>query len=766
MVDRQLAGFAAMMLLASTSVSALAQTAATQPEARDEGQREERTTEGLADIIVTGQKRAGSVDVQKVASAVSAFDENTIRQTFATDIKDLGRLAPSVQLNDSGTFKGFANFYIRGVGLSLTVRTQDPAVGTFVDGIYVGYGPMSVLDTFGVASMEVFRGPQGTLFGRNVTGGAVNILTARPTQEFEGSGRITVGNYDRVGVAGMINVPLTDTLAARVSAYSNSQDGFFTNLVTGNTIGDENTRVFRPALRWRPTPELDLQLLGEYMRSKGGTSAVRALDSRINPRLLGPNFVPTPATAQSVFGYTPPVKDYEVNFDFDGYSNSKVYQAIFDGSYDMGHGIATLITGYRHVTYNSSTDFDGTPFPVFSFPDNRENQKQFSSELRYASKFSDVVEFTAGLYYFTQKLFVGERRAAYTGGGAANPIISRTASLTEAKDDSIAGFAEGRVHFTPTLTAIVGGRYTHEKKRILVCPQSAVNYALLDFANCPTRLTGEKSWNAFSPKAGVEWQANPDTLAYVTYTKGFRSGNFNGRAGNLIQLGPVDPETVASFEGGLKLKLLNNRIHFNNAVYYSDYKNMQRTINEYVVVNGVSTLQQIPRNAAAARIWGLESELQFQVTDALQFDASGSYTNARYNRFANIDANRNGLYEPGIDDALATKLKFERVPKWQFATSATYTVPMLNGATSLRAAYAYVSHAFTDVINSPDIDSDAYGLLDASITYNDDRKFRISAYVRNLTDKHYVVIGTDGGTDRHTYLGNPRTFGVDLGFEF
>lgn len=719
----------------------------------------------IEEIVVVSQKRAAAVNVQNVASAVTAFDENAIGSAFADNLSDLGRLAPNVQLNQAGTFSGFANFFIRGIGISNTIRTVDPAVGVFIDGVYIGYGPTSVLDTLDVASVEILRGPQGTLFGKNVTGGAVTVQTRRPEFEFGGNIAATLGAFDRIDVQGAINVPIVDnTLAARVAFMSRNNDGFFDNQELDTTKSDIDVTVIRPSLRWTPTEELDVSLITEFYRDKGDSSASQNLDSRIEPRLLGADRTPTPAIVQRVFGYVPPGDKYDISHNLEGYVDAEVKNIVVDANYDLGHGTATLVTGYRDVRYDTSTDFDGSPFTVFHFPDNREDQNQISAELRYASTFLDTVEFTAGLFYFAQEMEIGERREFFAGGTAENPTIARSAGLAVTDDKSYAIFGEASFTVTDRLSLVVGGRYTDEEKEITLCPFTPVIFDSLSFADCPAVLNDSESWGSFAPKLGVNWQATDDILAYAFWTKGFRSGSFNARAPLAEALGPVDEEEVSSYELGLKSQLLEDRLRFNLAAYLSDYRNIQRTISDTVLIGGVPQVLQVPRNAAEAEIWGFEAEATAVVFDGFRFEASVGYTNASYDAFAGIDANRDGVYDPATDDPLATGLEFERVPEWQYTVAANYETEIGDlGFLNFRTAYQWLDSQFVDTLNSPSLRLDSYGLLDVSASYIDpSQRYEVSVFGRNLNDAKFHDFGFDGGTHRAVWGGQPRTWDIRL----
>lgn len=751
------------LAIALTAQSALAQDAAS-PAAADDAAAPAEDDGRLQEIIVTGQKRAGTVDAQRVSVSVTAVDAAAIDRNAITTIEEVGRLAPNVQLQGAGTFSNYANFFIRGIGVSLSIRTVDQAVGLFSDGVYIGYAPESLPDTFDMSSVEIFRGPQGTLFGKNVTGGAVVLEHQRPTDRYEGYLQGTIGSYGRLDVGGVVNLPLGDTLALRVAALKQGREGYWKDASSGKDLNGVDTFSIRPSLRWRPNSDIDVVLRGEYVRDTGGASAIEGRDSRIEPRRVGTGYVPTPALTQLIFGYVPPSDKYSVDHNLRGYVDAKVYGANLNADIDLGHGVVTTVLGYRKVRYGSSTDFDGSPYLIFQFPDNRESQSQKSGELRYASKFSDVVEFTAGLYYFTQQYSVGERREYYAGGGAAAPIYVHVANVAREKDRSYAAFLQGSVKVLDGVKLVLGGRYNDEKKQIEICPFNATLFTNLSMDACPVaRLDGELRAKGFTPKLGVDWQVTDDVLAYVSATKGLKSGAFNARATNLPSLGPALDESVWSYEAGIKSELFDRRLRANLAVYYTDYKNVQRPSSSTVIVNGVPTVANFVQNAASARIWGTEFELNAAPVRGLTLDASLGYTNARFRSFTGIDADRNGVYNAAIDDPLAEHLRFERVPTWQYALGAGYEFDVGAGSIAARASYNWRSSQFADTINTPVLKIPSYGLLDANLTFTSaSEKLRVMLFGRNLTKEVYWEYGYDGGSHRFTAGGAPRTWGVEV----
>ncbi len=718
----------------------------------------------LEEVVVTSQKRATSLNVQDVPTAISVYSGAALENSFAVDLTDVGRMAPNVQLNDSGTYPGFANFFIRGIGVSNTTRSQDPAVGTFFDGIYVGFGPSSVAAAFDFQSVEVLRGPQGTLFGKNVTGGAVSVTSRRPRQQFGGFAKVQVANYDSLQLTGAVDLPITDDLAMRVAATSRSRDGYFDNGFTGQTKPDADVNIVRPSLLWTPTERLSLTMIGEYYRSRSGSSASQNLDSRVNPRPAGP------ATVQRVFGYTPPSDKYDINHNLQGYLDAETRMLVLDASYVADHGTFTLITGARDVRYDTSTDFDGSPHTVFHFPDNEEEQEQFSIEARYASSFSDTFEFTSGLFYFTQEYDIGERREFYIGGEPENPTTLQQVGLALTDDESFAAFGEASWHFTDNLSLLVGGRLTDETKEVVFCPFNSDPeiFASLSMSACADRVEDSESWTSFSPKVGLNWHITDEIFAYTTYSTGFRSGSFNIRARLPEAIGPVDEEEVTTWEAGLKSELLDGRMRFNVAVFHSAYDDIQRTISDTVVVDGSPQVTQVLRNAAEATISGIEMEGSLLLNENLTASFTFGYLDAQYDDFPGIDADRNGVYEAAVDDRAAKNLDFERVPEFEYTLGLEHSLPLGDASElSSRLSYQWRDDHFVDTLNSPSIAVDAYGLLDASVTYDRfGQGWSVALFGRNLTDEEFHDFGFDGGTHRAVWGGVPRTYGVELSVNF
>jgi iron complex outermembrane receptor protein len=724
----------------------------------------------LEEVVVRAQKKATGESVQDVPLAVSAFDENSLKKSFAIDLTDVGRLAPNVTLQPVSTFPNFANFTIRGIGVTTSIRTVDPAVNVYVDGIVMGFQAGTILDTFDMESIEVLRGPQGILFGRNTTGGAVALRTRRPTGEFGARAQFTFGNYQRYDAAGSIEGSLSDNVAAKLAVISRNQDGFFKDRNGGRfVVAPENpsgrepgtiqldqprnkTLIVKPTVVFTPTENVELTLLGSYFRADGGGAATRAFIPPETGRLL---------RAQTEFGYFPPEDEYEINHDLAGSNVTESKTLVVEGNIDAGHGLFTTIVGYRDIDYNNSLDVDGTPFTLLHFPDNEESGDQVSVEVRYASTFSEKWDFTIGLYHFEQEFDILEKRQI-TGraAGRAHTAFLYQRGIANQTQDSQALFGNINVNFTDRLTGFVGIRYTREDKELTATPIGACTGA---FTGCPTTIiAAQRDWSDTAYRFGGDFKISDDILAYASYTTGFRSGNFNSRASAAAIATPADPEEVKSAEIGLKSTFAGGRARVNVAAFQTRYNDIQR-ISQGTLPNG--TITQTLLNAGRAEIAGLEVEGNFAPTDNLQIDASVGWIDAQFKEFRGIDADRNGVIN-AADLEAAKRLNFDRVPEITGYLAATYTFPTtaLNGEWSLRGSWSYRSDYDTDVANNPELSQDAYSLFDASLNFSRE-KLRVSLFGRNLGNEYWVDVKSIS-QNFQAFGGMPRMYGMEVEFSF
>ncbi|HLS81269.1 MAG TPA: TonB-dependent receptor [Steroidobacter sp.] len=681
----------------------------------------------LEEIVVSARKTGELESMQDVSLAVTAFGAAQLEAAFVRDIEGLSFAAPNVSLDSVGVTPGVQNFAIRGLGLNSSIPSIDPTVGLFVDEVYLGVTFGVVLDMFDLEGVEILRGPQGLLFGRNVTGGAVLVRTKRPTQEFTADFKAAVETGPEYILGGSIGGAITPSLAAKLTAYYKNDDGYFDNVVTGDSdYGAERTVFVRPSFLLTPTDNSEFLLRLEHGETTGDGGVVQNTDF---------------------------YKDFDTGVGSQGSVDIQWDQVFLEANWDVafGNGKITNIFGWRDLEHSGYTDVDGQQALLFH-GGIRTLQEQFSNELRYSGSPLQAVDLTTGLFYFTQDILYREERTL------ANGALQST--LGGDQDHwTWAAFAAADVAVSDALTLNLGVRYTKEHKEAQVATFNALQSPCSFATNeCTFDFRDEQSWENWIPKVGFEWRPLDDVLLYSFWTKGVRSGGYNFRNVNpLVAAGPTKEEKQDSFEFGIKSDLADHRLRLNVAAFYNDIADLQR---EVVTVDPVAGVAQVIRNSADARIRGVEVEATFAPIDALAFSAAVGYTDAEYTRI-HMD-----LTADGVIDAADKALELPRVSPWTYNAAVTYALDLGSlGATAWRVQYSHRDESpFTDS-NSTFLSE--VDLLDASVSYTPPGgRFKISLYGRNLTDEDYegAVTPLPFGTVR--YLSKGRRYGVETSFSF
>jgi len=759
MIDHRI-GRLALLVAGTTLVPgvAIAQEATpATPQKAAPGAPPEKAAEdtGIADIVVFGQRRSAGESAQKVPIAITAVDARLLRDANTVDITSLGSLAPNVQTPTVGTTPGFPNFSIRGIGVNSSIRSVDPAVNIIQDGMVLAYQAGSLASTFDLEGVEVLRGPQGVLFGRNATGGAISLRTRKPQEKFQFLADVSYGNFNSLDVNASVEGKLgSDAVLAKLAVLYRRTDGYITNTNKGifvpapgnptgapilhrtGQIGGLDELTIKPTFTFKISDATELTLYTQYQRYN---------DSASSPR----NFVsPTGPTVplQTVYGFTPTAGKYETNLVDDGYLRLREWHAIAEMVNTIGAAKLTTIAAYRKVSFDSTVNLSGSPFTLFFFPDNQEDNKQYSFESRLNVPFAkDRLELTAGVYYLNSKINVLENRQQ--AGGAASPLtFIFTRGTFSQETEALAGFANIDWHVTDRLTLSAGGRYSSEKKDFTGAPLTTC--VGQSFANCPqTFASRSKRWSDFSPRAVANFQITDRILLFASYTQGFRSGNFNSRVTNVAGFQPADPETVNSYELGMKGDFLDRKLRVNISAFSEDYRDIQQVLTANIPGSGpVQTLL----NAASARIKGVETEITIRPTAAFQIEANFGYTDAKFRTFT--------VPIPGVADP--TKLAFGRIPKYTATVAASYHfgLPGLPGKINARLAYDWRSSFYSDLQNTPELRQKSYGLLNANLNY-DAGKWSLGIFARNLTNVEYLDVG-GRNLAYVSWGGQPRTFGV------
>lgn len=650
------------------------------------------------DIVVTARKRPE--DVQTVPVAVTAYGAQQLDALNFRDIGSLGYTMPNVALDDNGTSKGYANFSIRGVGINSSIPSLDPAVGVFVDGVYQGINAGQVFDNFDLEAIEVLRGPQGVFFGRNVTGGAILVRTARPKDHFEASARVAAETGLRTVLDGSVSGPLVaGRVGGKLAAYYTHDEGWFTNLYDGSKYGKDEQFIIRPMLTFTPSDDLEFLLRLEHGEGEGDGPPTQnhALYSRNSHDML----VNTRGFYKSDWNSATLETNLKVRF---------------------GDGMITNIFGWRKFKGDTLSDLDGVDtiqFNIGTYTD----QEQYSNELRYTGTFGQV-DLTTGLYYFTQDLLYLEDRTL--AGGAVKRAGGGFGTF-----DTAGAFAAADWHLTDSLTLNLGVRYTREKKDVSVSTVRAggANYPAHTFT---PDFEDDKSWNDISPRVGLQWQPSDTTNVYAFYAKGFRSGGYNFRNTLLgAAPGPFDSEASDNYEAGVKHKFPGGRGNINLGVFQNTISDIQRDVQVPVVGVGIAQLIQ---NVGEARFRGVEVEGRWVPTDNLVIAAFAGYTKAEY---TSLTADLNG---DGVINAADYALHVPRQSPWTYGVNATLDIPVDFGVFSTRASYSHRDKAFHTDNNLGFYN--ASDQIDLNVQFKPKTgNYTLSVYGKNLTDE--TMYGND-----------------------
>ncbi len=701
----------------------------------------------LEDVVVTAQKRKQLL--QDVPVSITAFDAEQLEAAKLRDLRDLTIGIPNVGFDEIGTSRGTANFSIRGMGVNSSVPSIDPTVGVIVDGIYMGTNSVMQYDIFDLERIEVLRGPQGVLFGRNVVGGAVLMNTKTPTDQFEATLRSTVeggGKAPNFFNSATLNAPLTDTLATRFTVYSNQDQGWFKNRRDGKAFGAQDTLMLRPVVRWRPTDTLDLTLRYEYqsLDADGAASQNTAIYDR---------------------------RDHDFFVDEDGYLDAEVhfFNARLDWDVAFGNGTLTDIFGWRATQSDALSDLDGLPPPrkddfalsQFNLGTQQESE-QFSNELRYTGRFFNRLYLTTGVYYFTNDLAYYEWRefAGKAPGATRNEFGGGYYDM-----DTLGLFLNMDYDLTDWLTVTGGLRYTYEEKEADVSymqrnsrtdvTDSGCN--MVRGPVCPSHFKDDKSWDSLSPKIGLTLRPTDDILAYWHWTRGFRSGNYNIRITREgTDPGPTDQEQADNFEIGFK-STLGTRARLNGAVFLNMIQDLQRI----VLTGGVEGAVQDFLNTADVDIYGVELDGSFALSDTLVLHGSVGYLDSNLTR-VRYDLNGDGTVDDKDED-----MDLIRAPTWTYSLGLLHTLPIGNRhRLDSRIKYAYRDKEYHQDNN--------IGFhrqlkkLDAGIdVHMNHGQWVVGLYGKNLL--HAVSHGihfVNPGFGSFSPLMKGRTFGLELTYNF
>ena len=732
----------------------------------------------LEEIVVTARKQTESL--QDVGLAVSAMSQTEIERTFARDLMDLASISPNLIIDDTGQGPGgVAAIFIRGIGVADVEKNFDPAVGVVADGIFIGANAGSLMRSIDLASAEVLRGPQGTLFGRNTIGGLINITRTQPTGELGAKVRAGIENYDTYYLDGVFNFGLTDDLAGKVTLAKRDQsEGFYDNATTGEKgRGAVDYESYGLNLMWTASEALELEFT--YQEESTDQDTPELINTAQDRHLFCNNTGQSPGNTVD-YGYCSPSSTDPISGDryvtlnqglrsggpsadrnnpllfslaadavplpLEASFDTKMYSVEARWSASDNYRVDYLF-GHWESDETAFTNWDGTPELLYSTT-RPGSYEQDSHELRLTYDAGERLSFVGGVYYW-ESSYIAESNS-WVGFPAPGLIID-IYQFTEQDTKSQAVFFEGDYAVTEALTFTLGGRYTEDEKKTR--QEGNVETISGNFTSNP-----EEEWSEFTPRVGARYSFNDDLMAFFTYSKGYRSGGFNGRVNSVEEArDPFEPETVDNYEVGIKSEWLDNRLRINANIFYMEYEDKQE---ELQLPDSSGTGQKtIVTNASSATIQGIEVDVQASISSNLSIRANLGYLDTDYDEFQYADISGNTV------DLSA--LEFRRAPDLTGTLDATYEWDMAGGNAWVRGSYHYIGEHFTNVTNSPELENSAQHLVDASVNYAMSNGVQVSLFGRNLTDEDGYSHGYDvAGLWSYAATRAPRTYGVEVMYNF
>ncbi|HVF94379.1 MAG TPA: TonB-dependent receptor [Sphingomonas sp.] len=759
------------------------------------------------EIVVTARRRAESI--QRVPIAMSVIGGTALAETGASTVGRLTQLQPSLQFYSTNPRNSAAN--IRGLGapFGLTNDGIEQGVGIYVDQVYNSRIAAATFDFTDVERVEILRGPQGTLYGKNTTAGAINVTSRAPSFSPEARGEISLGNLDYVQAKASVSGPLVEDLVAiRLSASLTSRKGTIYNVTSGEYVNAQDNLSLRSRILWRAAPNFDLTLSGDYNYQNPKCCA--QIYARVGP-------TQRPANRQydalaAAFGYSPPSTDaFDRVTDLDTELRAKQELGGLSllGEWDLGPGTITSVTAWRFWNWNPSNDRDFTGLPITSVSANPSQQRQYSQELRYASNGDNRVDYVGGLFLFHQTI---DTQGLQVQGSAAsrwllNPGASvvagssgcATATTAACNAAVLNGLrSENDIHFKNTSVAAFGKATWHVSERFSVQPGVRVNYDKKDGSYVSTVTTGSGSTTLNNDQRGVlapqsyqpkfdDWNLSGDlTLAYdlsadlhayATYARSFKSGGINlsglpldAQNNPILAASTVKPETVNHFEIGLKSQFLDRRATVNLAAFWTEIDDYQATVTN----NQIGVLRGYLANADKVRVKGVEIDAAFRPVERVNLYVNAAYTDAKYVRF--VDAPCPPELSGGTNSPANCDISGQILPgisKWAFSYGGEYNLPAtVLGATGQFYAGvdgSYRSKFSSNPSRSISTDIDGYALTNFRLGFRQDGSWNVFGWVRNAFDaEYYELLATQSGSTGLVVgqPGDPRTYGVTLSRTF
>jgi iron complex outermembrane receptor protein len=699
--------------------------------------QQERESLVLEEVLVVARKR--EENVQDVSIAVSALSGTELTDAHIRDSAELSKLVPSLTVGEGGG----NSFVIRGIGTLVFTNGAEASVSTMLDGVVLGRSNQSFMKLVDIQRVEVLRGPQGTLFGKNSTAGVVHFITKDPSDEFEGQMNATAIEDDEYRLGGTVSGPLTDTLGARLTYGGVRDDGYIKNVYDGDYYNGGDSDTVRLKMRWEPTYGLDLKWSSDYT-SEDDTARVRP-----------PRIVADPAIAEELLPVVASDDNDEVNLDGNIFKDIDTWGHALNIDWDLGEHTLTSITGYREYEQDAEADNDGRPTNPQNFTQKiSDDQSQFTQEFRLVSPADKSLRYVVGVYAFLQELDKENARTFPTGGNVATSKVENT---------NYAAFGELTYDITDTVRGIVGGRFTYDeleydfKRTGNVFPEIS-----------PTDDSADDT--DFSPKLALEWDVLDDAMTYVSYAEGYKGQAFNVTFGT--QPGdPIDPELSTTYEWGIKSTLLGGRVRLNVALFRTDYDDFQ----SQALIDDDNTTAFILTNAGDVRTEGLEVDITGRVTENLTIFGGVAFIDASLEEFENAPCSNGQKFygecpESQVQDISGGDLPFS--PDWKVSLNANYAIPLETMPFDLvvKASYQGQDDMLTDISQDKRTVQDSYNVFDLALSMEaGDGHWDATVFVKNITDENYtsaiisdIQIFNPGGYSHVLPKNASRTVGAEV----
>jgi iron complex outermembrane receptor protein len=731
------------------------------------------------DIVVTAQRREERV--QDIPAAVTAFGGAQIQKLGIVSLENVAPRVPSFYFGSFGAAR--PQLYIRGIGTRSFDPGSESSVGVFVDDIYLGRASGSFGSLRDIERIEVLRGPQGTLYGRNTIAGAINIITKGPTSTFTAEAEAGVSNYDGYSLFGAVGGPITsdDTVMFRVAGWRTYRDGYQTNLTTGNKFQGLENWGGRARLTFKPTEGLRVDLTAEvtqdddeaafsgFNRGSGPARSLAGVTTPPNPRAV---FLGRPGTSPIV--YTGGKDGF---LSFDPYLDRRVSSFVGRVEYDADVATLTSITGYRKLRIDDGRDLEGSSLDVINQLSS-ERSRQFTQEFRItsnrdgAASFGGVLDWIIGGFYYRdrsarQDVFMLGRDSVIAGiplnGVPGGPQTST--ALSDYQIDSYAAFGQATLHIGEKLELTAGARYTRDEKRAV--QQGRNTRPGVPLIAVPFSVDNSAVYTSFDPRLTATYKFTPDLSVYATYSTGFKSGGFQYVPFAAAQANVLfSPEDIKTFEIGFKSEFLNDTLRLNVAGYHYDYKDLQ--VSRIVDLGGGAAASLID-NAASSTIKGVDVEILARPSPNIDVSVAYGYLDATYDSYFT-----NAATAPVTPATNLSGRRLVRAPKHSINVGGEWRIPTGdNSGLTLRADYSLLDTFFHEAGEADPIYGGAisltrersYGLLDLRAAY-EIGAFRVTGFVTNVTNRRYQRSVLALGSTASAFIGEPRIYGVRVGYKY